>query len=196
MARPRSTKEETRERILIKADALFRQYGFGKTTIGDIAADLDMSPANIYKFFESKSAIVEACAERNLSLMHADVERIMRSRKPALTRFEAVILSIYRFHKELFRNERHIFRMVVQAIEEAWPCIQAHEAFLVSAIKSLLEEGIAAGEIRRGKPAELSQAIADALHIALYPHLRVGWNSNESEARVRAHLRFVLSALP
>jgi AcrR family transcriptional regulator len=43
------TRDETRERILIKADELFRQFGFPKTTVADIAAELGMSPANIYK---------------------------------------------------------------------------------------------------------------------------------------------------
>jgi AcrR family transcriptional regulator len=53
-ARKRLTREETRERIMVKADELFRQYGFIKTTVADIAAELAMSPANIYKFFSSR----------------------------------------------------------------------------------------------------------------------------------------------
>jgi AcrR family transcriptional regulator len=60
------TREETRERIMVKADELFRQFGFGKTTVADIAEELAMSPANIYKFFSSKEAIIQASADRNL----------------------------------------------------------------------------------------------------------------------------------
>jgi hypothetical protein len=40
--RKRLTRDETRDRIMIKADELFRQFGFGKTTV----AELGMSPAN------------------------------------------------------------------------------------------------------------------------------------------------------
>jgi AcrR family transcriptional regulator len=54
------TRDETRERIMIKADELFRQFGFLKTTVADIAAELGISPANIYKFFSSKEAIIQA----------------------------------------------------------------------------------------------------------------------------------------
>jgi hypothetical protein len=32
-ARKPLTRDETRERIMIKADELFRQFGFGKTTV-------------------------------------------------------------------------------------------------------------------------------------------------------------------
>jgi hypothetical protein len=59
-ARKRLTRDETRERIMIKADELFRQFGFLKTMVADIAAELGMSPANIYKFFSSKEAIIQA----------------------------------------------------------------------------------------------------------------------------------------
>jgi AcrR family transcriptional regulator len=52
--------------MMVKADQLFRQFGFGKTTVAEIAAELAMSPANIYKFFSSKEAIIQASADRNL----------------------------------------------------------------------------------------------------------------------------------
>lgn len=195
IARARLTKEETRERILAKADELFRQYGFGKTTVGDIAAELGMSPANIYKFFASKDAIVEASANRNLSLIRRSVEKIARSKKTATARIEGIVLDTYRFHQELFRNERHIFRMVAQAIEEAWPCVGDYDGFLLSTLESLLKEGMAGGEIRRARVPELALALKDSLVVALHPHLRANWSATESEARVRVHLRFVLSAL-
>src|ERR1700751_4766075 len=59
LVRRRLTRDETRERILAKADELFRQFGFVKTTVADIAAELGMSPANIYKFFSSKEALFD-----------------------------------------------------------------------------------------------------------------------------------------
>ena len=43
---------DTRERILVVAERLFRQLGYQKTTVADIAKELRMSPANVYRFFE------------------------------------------------------------------------------------------------------------------------------------------------
>ena len=43
---------DTRERILVVAERLFRQIGYQKTTVADIAKELRMSPANVYRFFE------------------------------------------------------------------------------------------------------------------------------------------------
>src|SRR5262249_16858695 len=59
--------DDTKARIVEVADALFRRIGYGKTTVADIAAELDMSPANVYRFFPSKDAIVQAICRRCLA---------------------------------------------------------------------------------------------------------------------------------
>ena len=53
---------DTRERILVVAERLFREIGYQKTTVADIAKVLRMSPANVYRFFDSKKAIHEGVA--------------------------------------------------------------------------------------------------------------------------------------
>ena len=42
-----------------------KHYGYGKTTMAEIAADCDMSPGNIYRFFEAKIDIAEAMARKH-----------------------------------------------------------------------------------------------------------------------------------
>ena len=49
-----------RQRIVQAAIRLYRQIGFKKTTVADIARGASMSPANVYRFFASKQAIEEA----------------------------------------------------------------------------------------------------------------------------------------
>jgi AcrR family transcriptional regulator len=41
------TEPDTRERILVVAERLFREIGYQKTTVADIAKVLRMSPANV-----------------------------------------------------------------------------------------------------------------------------------------------------
>jgi len=48
------TETDVRERILVTAERLFRDVGYQKTTVADIAKSLHMSPANVYRFFDSK----------------------------------------------------------------------------------------------------------------------------------------------
>ena len=46
---------DTRARILVVAERLFREIGYQKTTVADIAKVLRMSPANVYRFFDSRT---------------------------------------------------------------------------------------------------------------------------------------------
>ena len=46
-------KEKIRQVILNKAFSRFGRYGFGKTTMAEIAKDCEMSPGNLYRYFKS-----------------------------------------------------------------------------------------------------------------------------------------------
>src|SRR5690348_18395121 len=103
-ALPKTKPDDTRDRIMDVADRLFRQFGFGKTTVADIAAELDMSPANIYKFFSSKEDIIQASADRNLVVLSEAVQQHMVESGPALDRIEKVLLTVYRHTVDILRN--------------------------------------------------------------------------------------------
>ena len=74
--------ETTRAEIVTTAERLFRSLGYQKTAVADIARELGMSPANIYRFFPSKAAINEAICARTLSFGRTRVADGAGSRRP------------------------------------------------------------------------------------------------------------------
>jgi AcrR family transcriptional regulator len=92
--------DDTRARIMSTAEALFRRVGYAKTAVADIAGELGMSPANIYRFFASKNAIVEAICERCLSELEEKAWAVVRSKGSARERIERLFLEILTYHKE------------------------------------------------------------------------------------------------
>jgi AcrR family transcriptional regulator len=92
--------DDTRARIMETAEALFRRLGFAKTAVADIAAELKMSPANVYRFFASKNAIVEAICRRCLSEVEEKAWAAARAKAPAGQRIERLVLEILAYHKE------------------------------------------------------------------------------------------------
>src|SRR2546423_11459121 len=96
----RTKPDDTRERIMETAEALFRRLGFAKTAVADIAAELKMSPANIYRFFESKNAIVEAICRRCLSEVEEKAWAVASSKTSAAQRLERLVLEILAYHQE------------------------------------------------------------------------------------------------
>ena len=191
----RRTRDETRTCIMAKADELFRQYGFGKTTVADIAQELGMSTANIYKFFPSKNAIMESSAARNVGILKESVCRAISSETKALAQIEQLVLTIFRFHKVLLRNEKQIFRLVGTAVEQNWECIRSYHEFLIQTLSKLVERGVENGEFRPTDPHETAVLLRDCLSIALHPHLRNDFNHDQSEERVIAQVHFLGKAL-
>src|ERR1700732_71886 len=76
----RAKNKDTYQLIVEVAVRLFRQIGFQKTTVADIARELCMSPANVYRFFAAKSEINEAVCMDLLGKIEAEAEKITASR--------------------------------------------------------------------------------------------------------------------
>lgn len=56
-------RADRRNRILAAAEQVFAAQGFHQASMQDIAAAAGMSPGNLYRYFASKTAIIEAFAE-------------------------------------------------------------------------------------------------------------------------------------
>ena len=185
------TREETRERIMVKADELFRQFGFGKTTVADIAAELAMSPANIYKFFPSKEAIVQASADRNLVALTEAVHQRVAASGAALDRIEKVLLTIYRHTTDILRNERQVFKLMIRAYEQKWDCVGAFDKFLLQTLAKLVKEGMSTGEFKSGDALATAHLLFDCLILIRTPHLYQQEGRELNEKRIREMVRFL-----
>src|SRR5712691_2609577 len=111
-AQARTKPDDTRGRIIETAEALFRRLGFAKTAVADIAAELAMSPANVYRFFPSKNAIVEAICQRCLAELEEKAWAVARSRGPAAARMERLFLEILAYNKENLLEEQRVHDIV------------------------------------------------------------------------------------
>ena len=193
----RTKPDDTRERIMATAEALFRRLGFAKTAVADIAAELHMSPANVYRFFDSKNAIVEAICRRCLSEVEEKAWAVARSKGAASARMERLILEILAYHKENLVTEHRVNEMVVAAIEQNWNTIRAHKDAIRNVVELILRDGIDAGEFDPVDPRETAELIMRSVVPFTNP-LVVGQcleEGDDLEAQARASVRFLLRAI-
>ena len=137
---------DTRDRILEVAERLFRQMGYQKTTVGDIAKELRMSPANVYRFFESKNAIHQAVARSLMGEVELEAQRIVARPGPVLPRFRELLTTIHRMNTERYVGDNKLHEMVAIAMEEDWDVCVAHMECIAGVIGQVIAQGVASGE--------------------------------------------------
>jgi AcrR family transcriptional regulator len=196
----RTKPEDTRARIMETAEALFRRLGYAKTAVADIAAELDMSPANVYRFFPSKNAIVEAICRRFLAEMEGKAWTVARAKGPAAARLERLILEILNYHKENLLADQRVNDMVVAAIESSWDAIRAHKDVMRTVVEVILRDGIEAGEFEPAEPRETAELILRSVLAFTHPMLicqclECMEEGEDLETQARASVRFILRAI-
>jgi TetR/AcrR family transcriptional regulator, repressor of the ameABC operon len=168
--RPRRKAEETREDIMSMAEQLFRQRGFVAVSIADIAAALDMSPANVFKHFHSKTALVDAIAERHLS----DVaDRFVADDLPPREQLLRFVLRLLDSHLEDIQKNPYIFEMVLVSIEAKIEAGKRYREKVIQKLEVIIREGVAEGRYHCADPALAARTVADVLAGVLHPVLIV-----------------------
>jgi AcrR family transcriptional regulator len=192
----------TRARIEEAAERLFRTMGYQKTAVADIARELGMSPANIYRFFPSKSAINEAIAARMLGGMRAELEAIAAGPGTAPDRLRRLFSILFERKLEVFFAERRLHDMVTAAMQEHWNVIERYLVAVGEAIRTIIEAGQAAGDFDRGlDPAATAEVLKHAMVAWNHPALlenciaQRGQTPEELRAQLAAMSEFLLRGL-
>lgn len=139
------TDSEKKACILATAERLFREIGYLKTTVADIAKTLKMSPANIYRFFDSKKAIHEGVARRLMAEVEDAAEAIAAKRTPPRERLRELLATVSIMNAERFVGDSKIHEMVAIAMEESWDVCEAHIERITIAIAAVIAEGVKTG---------------------------------------------------
>jgi len=186
----------TRAAIIETADRLYRTLGIHKTTVADIARELRMSPANIYRFFPSKAAITEAIAEALLERIVGGAWAIARGPLAAPDRLRALARLLRDQTVALFFHERRMHDMVTVAMEEHWSVVERYKAALEQAILHIVRDGAAAGVFGGLPPEQASRLIHASWVIFLHPTLVQQCQEQEDLPAVAdAMVEFCLRAL-
>jgi TetR/AcrR family transcriptional repressor of the ameABC operon len=191
----RSTREQTRQRVLAKADELVRHFGLPKVTVADIAAALGMSPANIYKSFPSKDAIIEAVAEQGLAELKRTIEAAIASSPGALARIASLALAVFRWHNQYFRHEPQMFQLFFTANAEHWDCVRDFKKFLLQKITEVIDAGSRSGEFHVAEVGATARVLVDCLAVVIEPTASPDPDNKLTEKRVHALVNFLGRAL-
>ncbi|PUB34952.1 TetR family transcriptional regulator [Pseudomonas sp. GV105] len=160
---------DIRDQIVAAANEHFSQYGYGKTTVSDLAKAIGFSKAYIYKFFESKQAIGEAICTNCLTEIVTAVEQAINVDGISPTeRFRRLVKTLIATGVSLFFNDRKLYDIAAFSASERWPSSQVYDARIKSFVLQIVREGRVLGEFERKTPLDET---VEAIHLALRPFI-------------------------
>lgn len=187
-------RSDTRERIVMTAERLFRDIGYQKTTVADIARALKMSPANVYRFFDSKKAINEAVAARLMGEVEAALAAIAGRPGPASERLRAMIVALAAMNGERYTEDQRMHEMVQAALTESWEVVHAHLARIDAVLGKVIADGMASGAFAVRDVAATTRCLHVALIRFFHPRLMLEC-AHETNPTLEQMIEFVLRAL-
>lgn len=157
-------RPDTRNIILKAASERILHYGYGKTTMSEIAADCGMSAGNIYRFFPSKIDIADAMSRKSSAEFFALYMGIAED--PKLSPVDKL--------KSLFRTRLDrtfmLFDSYPKLVELGEIIARERPAFLTEQLsqerqvmETIIAEGVASGDL---SPVESAAFTAEVVQCA------------------------------
>src|ERR1019366_10261145 len=185
---------DTRERILVVAERLFREIGYQKTTVADIAKVLRMSPANVYRFFDSKKAIHEGVACALMGGVEEAAQQIAAKKGPAASRLRELVTTIHRMNSERYVGDSKLHEMVEIAMEESWDVCVAHMHRVTESIGAVIGQGTASGEFGKADVPLAALCTCTAMVKFFHPQM-IAQSMNKPGPSIDQMIDFVLAGL-
>jgi len=187
---------DTRSQIVEAAHSRFRHYGYGKTTMAEIAADTGMSAANLYRYFESKQDIIAECANR---CMCERIDRLrVAIRKPGMSAIEQLqtyVLTDLQISHEMAENDEKISELVnnitLQRPDMVYRKIEAENTL----IEEILSYGNESGEFAIDDITNTASTIHMSLVVFNVPTFMSLYSLEEFKEKATSIIELIVTGL-
>lgn len=188
--------DEMSARILDAAEARFRTYGFGKTTMAEIASDIDMSTANLYRYFENKLAIGAAMAGRCFcSREEILTEVVNREGVSEAERLEIFVLAMLHYGHGQFSNEPKMSELVNVIITKLPDLVQTQVNSDKKFVATILQQGNDSQEFNIENIEETSSFVLAAIVKFSSPFFLTMFPLEELERLAKGVVALILNGL-
>ncbi len=194
MRKPRRKAEETREDILRTADALFRQRGIAKSSIADIAQQLGMSPANVFKHFHSKTTLVDAICDRHITHMIGRFDTLDLDAPPP-EKLGLVVRRLMQAHLHDIRENPFFLEMIFLVTKTELESGFHYRNLIEGLFFSVIRDGVEAGVYHCTDCRTVSRHVAASFASILHPVFLVHETEENLDERLAGIVALINAAL-
>ena len=185
-----------RRRIIDAAKARFHHYGLGKTTMAEIAADLGMSPGNLYRYYPGKLDIAAEIARMAFGELNASLRETLRKPAGSATeKLRELLMVQLRLTWGLIEKTPRVMELA-QSISRDRPDFSNERLYATRAILAeCLAMGNANGEFDLPDVVLAAEMIQSATHIFCYPQLWSHLTLEKLERELNGVMDLILNGL-
>lgn len=187
---------DIRTKIIDAAHKLIARYGYGKTTMADLAQACGMSPGNLYRYFPGKLDIAEQLATQAFDEEVAALREVVR--KPGITaadRLKMFFCTQLRVSHAKLNTDTKIFEIAEIIRRERPQLANQNLARIRGLLAEILAAGNAAGEFDIADVVSAAEMIQCATWKYHYPQLFTTLPLAELERELRGIIGMILQGI-
>lgn len=151
--------------------ALILQEGLGNLTIGGLAKRLDWSMGALYRYFESKDALLAEAQARVITQLHRDIKQDIEEATVAEAPLVRVLAATRRFRRFALEQPAR-FHLISAILADPRPILPSNHTgtlagllrALLSTVDEQLEEALEAGHLEMGDSSSRTVLLWAGLH--------------------------------
>jgi AcrR family transcriptional regulator len=190
--------ESNEQRLLEIAHAHVRKFGHARTTVVGVAVEAGMTHANVYRYFPSKTALLDEVVAASLRPLEARLREAADGADPAHDKLERMLMAVHRDYRGKLDADPALFDLLIEALAKNRASVRKHRARVQSEIQRVVEDGVASGSFSMTDRRRAMSLIFDAGHRFLHPaSLRLDRDASDGSvaSRFEAVLAMTLRAL-
>ncbi len=182
--------------IIDAATARIIHYGFGKTSMADIASDCGMSPGNLYRYFVNKMGIAEAVSQRAFEAIFLEVrQQVSALGMTAAERLESFNLAILRTTYQQLDEGPHMVEFTHLLNAKRATLGQNARLTMRGVLTEILDQGTENGEFSIPDVPAAADAIQAATFKFWYPQTHGPELLDQLERELRSVSALILKGL-
>lgn len=126
MARPQTDIDAGREQLLDIAEAMIEERGNAGFTVTELAARAGMSAPNLYRYFESREAVIEAVAGRWFAPKVAIMEEVVASDLPPRRKMYEFYAQRFVRIRAMWERDQVLFQTYCELGEEHFELVRGY----------------------------------------------------------------------
>lgn len=163
--------QELRKKVLDTAEDEIRKNGVERLKITDIAKELNVSHAALYKHFSDKNEIVAAISQKFLDIIDRDLEKISKQKKTSEERIIDFFITLHLLKRQKVLLDPKLYEAFNMSAEKISSFGVKHINFMFDLIEKIIIQGIKSKEFKEQDVKLSVQILFEATMAFHHPRL-------------------------